>query len=119
MGGGMAGKDAGFLGELGGVIGRRMKAEKGFGFLEKKEGGFLKISEKKGGGLGMGIGLRLRLLSGMLKTPSDTLFCSLFSLELEDEEEKEEVAQVEENLEFWSGIALSGGYCSLTLMVSR
>ena len=67
----------------------------------------------------MGIGLRLRLLPGMLKTPSDTLFYSLFSLESEDEGEKEEVAQVEEKPEFRSGIALSGGYCSLTLMDSR
>ena len=46
------------LGELGGVIGRRMKAGKGFGFLEKKEEGCLKISEGMGEGLGVGIGLR-------------------------------------------------------------
>ena len=52
-------------------------------------------------------------LSGMLKTLSGSLFCSLFSLELEDEEEKEEVAQVEEKLLEFSGVALSGGYCSL------
>ena len=49
----------------------------------------------------------------MLKTLSGSLFCSLFSLELEDEEEKEEVAQVEEKLLEFSGVALSGGYCSL------
>ena len=36
----------------------------------------------------------MEALSGMLKTLSGSLFCSLFSLELEDEEEKEEVAQV-------------------------
>ena len=79
---------AGFLDELGGGNGRRMKAGKEFGFLEMEEGSLLNFSEKKGGGLGVGIGLRWRLLSGMSKNPSDTLFCSLFFLELEDEEEE-------------------------------
>ena len=63
------------LGELGGVIGRRMMAGKDAGLLGKKEEDFLKIPEEKGGGLGVENALGLRLLSGMLKTPSDTLFC--------------------------------------------
>ena len=60
-----------------------MKAWSGFGFLETKEGSFLKISEGIGGGLGVGIGLRWRLLSGMPRSPLDTFFCTLFSPELE------------------------------------
>ena len=55
----------------------------------------------------------MEALSGMLKTLSGSLFCSHFSLELEDEEENEEVAQVEEKLLEFSGVALSGGYYSL------
>ena len=46
------------LGEVGGVIGRWMKAGKRLGFLEMGEGSLLSFSEKKGGGLGVGIGLR-------------------------------------------------------------
>ena len=53
-----------------------------------EEESFLKISEKKRGELGVGIGLKWRLLSGMSKNPSGTLFCPLFFLELEDEEEE-------------------------------
>ena len=96
------------LGEVGGVIGRWMKAGKGFGFLETKEGSFLKISEGIGGGLGVGIGLRLRLLSGMLETPSNTLFCSLFSLELEEmQRRRKECTGGEEVGNSGLGIALS------------
>ena len=54
--GGMAGKwwegIAGFLGELGGSIGREIEAWKGAGLLEKKEGVLLWNSEGKEEGFG-------------------------------------------------------------------
>ena len=51
-------RGTGFLGDPGGSIGRGKMAWKGAGLLEKKEEGFLKISEGMGEGSGAGIGLR-------------------------------------------------------------
>ena len=64
---------AGFLGELGGSIGREIEAWKGAGLLEKKEGVLLWNSEGKEEGFGGEFSLGLWPLSEMPRTLSDSL----------------------------------------------
>ena len=70
----MVKEDGWLLGEFGGAIGRGMKARKGVGLLEKEEEGLLWISEGKGEGFGWGRLWNWWPLSGMPRTPSDSLF---------------------------------------------
>ena len=78
------------LGGFGGAIWRSMKAGKGFGLLENGEGGWLWISGGKGGGLGVGIALGWRPLSGMPRRTLRHSLLTLSFLELEGAEEENE-----------------------------
>ena len=71
---------AGFLGELGGLIGRGIGTWTGFGFLEKKEEDLLKIEEGTGEGSDVGIALERGSLSGMPRKTLKLSFTALFSL---------------------------------------